>query len=107
MAVVAYIMDINNKSIMSTEEVMRLYTGIPHFFKWKYGDDGILTDMHGDLVKRLGGLGSTGDTNRMDLPNIARDYTVAEIKDEEIKSEIFDAYRDGFLDNEYRITVFQ
>lgn len=105
-AVVAYLMDINNKSIMSTEEVMRLYTGIPNFFKWKYGEDGILTDIHGDMVKRLGGLGSTGDTNRLDLANIPREYTVAEIKDWEIQSEIFDAYKEGFIDNEYRTMLF-
>lgn len=105
-SVVAYLMDINNKSIMSTEEVMRLYTGIPNFFKWKYGEDGILTDIHGDMVKRLGGLGSTGDTNRLDLANIPREYTVAEIKDWEIQSEIFDAYKEGFIDNEYRTMLF-
>lgn len=105
-ATVAYLMDVNNKSIMSTEEVMRLYTGIPNFFKWKYGEDGVLTDIHGDMVKRLGGLGSTGDSNRLDLANIPREYTVAEIKDWEIQSEIFDAYKEGFIDNEYRIMLF-
>jgi hypothetical protein len=106
-AVVAYLLDINNKSIMSTEEVMRLYTGIPNFFKWKYGDDGILTDLHGDMVKRLGGLGSTGESNRLDLANIEKEYTVAEIKDWEVKSEIYEAYKEGFIDNEYRLMVFQ
>lgn len=105
-AVVAYLLDINNKSIMSTEEVMRLYTGIPNFFKWKYGDDGILTDLHGDMVKRLGGLGSTGESNRLDLANIEKEYTVAEIKDWEVKSEIYEAYKEGFIDNEYRLMVF-
>lgn len=107
LAVVAYLNDINTKSIMSIEEVMRLYTGIPQFFKWKYGDDGALLDLHSDLVKRLGGTGSTGDSNRLDLPNIERDYTCAEIEDQNIKSEIYEAYREGFLDNEYRVTVFQ
>lgn len=106
-AVVAYLLDINNKSIMSTEEVMRLYTGIPNFFKWKYGHDGILTDLHGDMVKRLGGLGSTGESNRLDLANIEKEYTVAEIKDWEVKSEIYEAYKEGFIDNEYRLMVFQ
>lgn len=106
-AICAYLNDINCKSIMSTEEVMRLYTGIPHFFKWKYGSDGVLTDLHGDLVKRLGGLGSTGDSNRLDLPNIARDYVCAEINDQLIESELYNAYKEGFIDNEYRITVFQ
>jgi len=106
-AIVAYLLDINNKSIMSTEEVMRLYTGIPNFFKWKYGHDGILTDLHGDMVKRLGGLGSTGESNRLDLANIEKEYTVAEIKDWEVKSEIYEAYKEGFIDNEYRLMVFQ
>jgi hypothetical protein len=107
MAVVAYLNDINAKSIMSIEEVMRLYTGIPQFFKWKYGNDGVLADLHSDLVKRLGGLGSTGDSNRLDLPNIERDYVCAEIEDQNIKSDMYDAFKEGFLDNEYRITVFQ
>ena len=105
-AVVAYLNDINAKSIQSIEEVCRLYTGAPHFFKWKYGADGTLQDLRSDLAKRLGGLGSTGDSNRLDLPNIPREYNCAEIEDELVKSELYEAYKEGFLDNEYRIAVF-
>jgi hypothetical protein len=77
-AIVAYVMDICAKSIQSCEETERLYTGIPHFFKWKHKSikDPItgkefdcLYDRYDDEIKRHGGLGSTGDQNRIDLAN--------------------------------------
>ena len=103
LAICAYVMDVNNKSIMSLEETRRVFTGMPHFFKWQYDDKtGDLTDIGGDESKRYGGSGSTGTNNRDDLPNIETDYTCAEIEDWEIASPMESLITEAFKDNEFR-----
>lgn len=102
MAIAAYLLDANARSIMSIEETERMYTGHPGFFKHIYDENGILIDRHGDEVKRFGGLGSTGPNNREDLPNISSDYTCAEIKDWEVGSALSETLSEAFKDNEYR-----
>ena len=102
LAIVAYIFDINNKSIMSMEETERIYTGMPQFFKCKYDSAGHLIDRGEDESKRYGGEGSTGSNNREDLPNIESEYTCAEIKDWEIPSAISNTLSDAFRLDEYR-----
>lgn len=102
LAVVAYVFDINNKSIMSMEETERIYTGMPQFFKCKYDKEGHLIDRGEDESKRYGGEGSTGSNNREDLPNIESEYTCAEIKDWNVKSSLSDTLADAFRLDEYR-----
>lgn len=102
LAIVAYVFDINNKSIMSMEETERIYTGMPQFFKCKYDKEGHLIDRGEDESKRYGGEGSTGSNNREDLPNIESEYTCAEIKDWNVKSSLADTLADAFRLDEYR-----
>ena len=87
---------------MSKEETQRVYTGFPHFFKWKFDEEGHLIDIMEDESKRLGGEGSTGTSNVLDLPNLPKTYRVAEIKDWEITSPFAKALAKAFKDNEYR-----
>lgn len=105
MAVVAYVFDTMCKSLMSSEETRRFYTGMPQFFKTSYGKDGNLTVFGNDETKRFGGLGSTGTNNRDDIPGINEDYTVAEIEDWETPSVLEDSLKDIFQKGEYREAV--
>lgn len=101
MAVVAMTFDTMCKSIMSIEETRRFFTGMPQFFKTGF-KNGQLTEYGVDETKRYGGLGSTGENNRNDLPNIGDEYTCAEIKDWEIGSAISDTLFESFKECEYR-----
>lgn len=106
LAILTYVNDVNVRSNMSLQETQRIFTGMPHFFKWKYDDkSGELLDMREDESKRYGGLGSTGTNNRIDLPNIETEYTCAEIKDWEVGSPISKALYPAFLDNKLRQAV--
>ena len=102
LAIVAYVFDINNKSIMSMEETERIYTGMPQFFKCKYDKEGHLIDRGEDESKRYGGEGSTGSNNREDLPNMSDEYSCAEIKDWEVKSSVSSTLTDAFTIDEYK-----
>lgn len=103
LAICTYLLDINMKSMMSLEEVERLYTGHPAFFKWLYNDEtGELVDRMFDEVKRFGGLGSTGENNRQDLPNVESEYTCAEIKDYKTGSPIIEDLHSSFEESEFR-----
>jgi len=104
-AIVAYVYDITAKSIMSKEETQRIFTGFPHFFKWKFDDNGSLVNIIEDESKRHGGEGSTGTSNITDLPNITGTYRCAEIEDYKITSPIIKSLSRVFKDNEYRDAV--
>ena len=100
MAVVAMVYDTMCKSIMSMEETRRVFTGMPQFFKTIYSDDKLV--QYGvDETKRYGGLGSTGENNREDLPNVDSEYICAEIKDWEIGSSVYDTLEQSFRKCEY------
>lgn len=94
--------DISNKHIMSMQEGQRLYYGNPAFYKWKYSEDGSLIDTASDLHKRLGGLGSTGVNNDLEIGNFPEDYTCAEIDDIEIPSEDIETIGNQFENGEFR-----
>lgn len=74
MALILYISDISNKAIMSGIEWEKLFSGNPSFYKWKYDDDGNLIDRTVDELKRLGGQGSTGDNNYLELQCLPDKY---------------------------------
>lgn len=96
MAIAAILQDATNRSIISSEECLRLYIGNPGFFKNVE-----------DIQKRIGGLVSTGDDNVTTLPNYDGSdgelYRCAEIADYEvasnadIMSELQEKMRDGEL----------
>lgn len=101
-AICAYVYDCMVKSIMSKEETQRIFTGFPHFFKWKFDANGYLSNITEDESKRLGGEGSTGTQNIDGLANIPETYRCAEINDYEIASPMYKTLRKMFEDAEYR-----
>ena len=101
-AIVAHIWDIYMRGVISNEEVERIYIGQPQFFKWISGKikDALsgktmhcLIDRFSDQSKRLGGAGSTGEKNRLDLVNTRRTYVCAEIEDVKVKSALYDDFK--------------
>jgi len=101
-AVVAHIWDIYMRGVISNEEVERIYIGQPQFFKWvhkKIKDTlsgkvlNCLVDRFSDQSKRLGGAGSTGEKNRLDLVNTRRSYICAEIEDVKVKSDLYEDFK--------------
>ena len=78
LATLIYIYDISNKAIMSGQEVERVFSGNPAFYKWKYDDEGNLIDRTVDELKRLGGLVSTGNNNFTELKDIPAKYLDAD-----------------------------
>lgn len=75
LAVMIYLNDISNKAIMSGQEVERIFSGNPAFYKWKYDDKtGALIDRTVDELKRLGGVVSTGNNNFIELKDVPEKY---------------------------------
>lgn len=97
LATIIYINDISNKAIMSGQEVERVFSGNPAFYKWKFDKDGNLVDRTVDELKRLGGMVSTGNNNFLELKDIPAkyldengkftgEYVCAQVDDELIES---------------------
>ena len=85
LATVAILQDATIRSIISSQEVLRCFCGHPGMFKVTYSKfNHSIKDSTFDLQKRIGGIISTGDDNVLDLPNMSRTYTCAEIKDYEV-----------------------
>lgn len=111
LAILTHVWDLYLKGVMSNEETERIYTGMPTFYKWKYGKiknettgkiENVLVDRHSDESKRLGGNGSTGERNRLDLADIARTYKCAEVKDQMVRSKLYDEYKTAVVDSTIR-----
>lgn len=89
LAIYTLLFDVNSKSIMSIQEVERIFAGHPAFYKWNYGYDSkgnpCLVDRFVDEQKRLGGLISTGNNNRTDLPKVTlyRNGVLTELTEDE------------------------
>lgn len=105
MAITALLGDATNRHIISAEECERCFSGHPGFFNVQYSSDRILNST-GDLQKRIGGMVSTGDDNRPDMPGIGNTYTCAECKDYKIQStaDVFKDLDDMFTNSEVRET---
>lgn len=97
LATLIYINDISNKAIMSGQEIERVFSGSPAFYKWNFDDEGNLTDRTVDELKRVGGMISTGNNNFLELQDIPQkyldqdgkftgEYVCAQVNDEEIAS---------------------
>lgn len=87
LAIAAILGDVTNRSIISSQESLRLFIGHPGQFKVLYDkENGRIKDSTFDLQKRIGGLVSTGEDNVLDIPNIPKEYTCAELNDYEIGS---------------------
>ena len=103
-AVVAMMSDISTRSIISVQEVERLFGGHPAFYKWKYSENE-LEDRQTDQLKRLGGLISTGANPRIDFQDDSESqYTCAQVDDFMVSSEA-DKMHDGNIDDAYQNSV--
>lgn len=103
-AVVAMMSDISTRSIISVQEVERLFGGHPAFYKWKYSENE-LEDRQTDQLKRIGGLISTGANPRTDFQDDSESqYTCAQVDDFMVSSEA-DKMHDGNIDDAYQNSV--
>lgn len=103
-AVVAMMSDISTRSIISVQEIERLFGGHPAFYKWKYSENE-LEDRQTDQLKRLGGLISTGANPRTDFQDDSESqYTCAQVDDFMVSSEA-DKMHDGNIDDAYQNSV--
>ena len=103
-AVVAMMSDISTRSIISVQEVERLFGGHPAFYKWQYSENE-LEDRQTDQLKRLGGLISTGANPRSDFQDDSESkYTCAQVDDFMVSSEA-DKMHDGNIDDAYQNSV--
>ena len=84
-----YVRDLVEKSIMSIQEVERVYSGHPGFFKYKIDKKGRVVNRSVDEFKRLGGLISTGQNNNIEITGAPKDgmYTAAEIENDKVASD--------------------
>lgn len=116
LAIMQTIWDIYMRGVISEEEVERMYIGQPQFFEWHHGKifDSLskkvincLTDRHKDQSKRLGGAGSTGEKNRLDLADVRRKYVCAEIEDKPKEAQVQSALYKDFEKTTYQAALRQ
>lgn len=95
LAIAALISDVENRSIISSQEALRCFVGHPGMFKIDYDfANGRIKDSTADLQKRIGGLVSTGDDNVVGIPGLNTQYNCAEIQDYKVSSPL---YENGIL----------
>lgn len=98
--------DYTINSIISINEVEKLFSGAPAYYKVKYDQYGPV-DVSIDKIKRLGSLTSTGLNNRLDFFNdpIRDEYVVAELKDHEIMDKQYYIYEGLFARGNVKETI--
>lgn len=98
--------DYTINSIISINEVEKLFSGAPAYHKVKYDQYGPV-DVSIDKIKRLGSLTSTGLNNRLDFFNdpIRDEYVVAELKDHEIMDKQYYIYEGLFTRGNIKETI--
>jgi hypothetical protein len=102
-AIAVIINDAMVRHIQSIEEVERVYSGNPAFFKFGYDDAGHLVDRTTDQSKRFGGLVSTGLNNDTEL-GLPESYVQAEVDEDNVPltKELADNLEDLFIKGELR-----
>lgn len=94
--------DVMAKSIMSLQEVERIFSGNPAYYKWQFSGAS-LVDRQVDEFKRFGGLISTGDNNVLDFINSKDgEYTCAEVANELISSPQYNKLKELMTEGEYK-----
>lgn len=98
--------DYTINSIISINEVEKLFSGAPAYYGVKYDQYGPV-DVSIDKIKRLGSLTSTGLNNRLDFFNdpIRDEYVVAELKDHEIMDKQYYIYEGLFTRGNIKETI--
>lgn len=105
-AILDMLADYTVNSIISINEIEKLFNGAPAYYKVKYDRNGIV-DLSVDKIKRLGALTSTGLNNRLDFTRdpIRQEYTVAELKDHEIQDKQYYEYEQLFTRGNIKETI--
>lgn len=105
-AIFDMLVDYTINSIISINEVEKLFSGAPAYYKVKYDQYGPV-DVSIDKIKRLGSLTSTGLNNRLDFFNdpIRDEYVVAELKDHEIMDKQYYIYEGLFTRGNIKETI--
>lgn len=105
-AIFGMLADYTINSIISINEVEKLFSGAPAYYKVKYDQYGPV-DVSIDKIKRLGSLTSTGLNNRLDFFNdpIRDEYVVAELKDHEIMDKQYYIYEGLFTRGNIKETI--
>lgn len=94
--------DVTAKSIMSLQEVERIFSGNPAYYKWQFSGAS-LVDRQVDEFKRFGGLISTGDNNVLDFINSKDgEYTCAEVANELVSSPQYNKLKELMTEGEYK-----
>lgn len=94
--------DVTAKSIMSLQEVERIFSGNPAYYKWQFSGAS-LVDRQVDEFKRFGGLISTGDNNVLDFINSKDgEYTCAEVANELVSSPQYNKLKQLMTEGEYK-----
>lgn len=98
--------DYTINSIISINEVEKLFSGAPAYYRVEYDQYGPV-DVSIDKIKRLGSLTSTGLNNRLDFFNdpIRDEYVVAELKDHEIMDKQYYIYEGLFTRGNIKETI--
>lgn len=87
LAIAMILSDATTKSIISSQEVFRCFSGHPALFKVQYDyKNGCIKDSTFDIQKRIGGMVSTGEDNMTDIPLLSKTYRCAECADYEVGS---------------------
>ena len=118
LAIMIYLNDISNKAIMSGQEIERVFSGNPSFYKWGYDKStGALIDRTVDELKRLGGIVSTGNNNFIELKDVPQKYldedgnfkgtyVCAEVNNELIESPQIDQIEERMFYGELLTTAY-
>lgn len=98
--------DYTINSIISINEVEKLFSGAPAYYNVKYDQYGPV-DVSIDKIKRLSSLTSTGLNNRLDFFNdpIRDEYVVAELKDHKIMDKQYYIYEGLFTRGNIKETI--
>ncbi len=86
--IIDIIADNTINTIVSINEIERLFNGDPAYYKWTYNENGLVENSI-DKIKRLGALTSTGTNNRLDIEGVPTEYTCTELKDFEKGSDMY------------------
>lgn len=106
LAISVLVNDIMTKHIMSLQEVERIYSGNPAFFKFGYDNDGHLVDRSVDQLKRFGGLVSTGQVNDMEQ-DVPSTYRAAEVDNEMVEAANIDSLHNLMVEGQIRSTYLR
>lgn len=106
LAISILVNDMMTKHIMSLQEVERIYSGNPAFFKFGYDNEGHLVDRSIDQLKRFGGLVSTGQPNDLEQ-DVPSTYRAAEVDNEMVEAANIESLHQLMVEGQIRSTYLR